>query len=176
MTRLATAIATVRSWRWAALGLTLAMLVLAGVLGWQARVLNNDSALQNRAMLDVNSQARLITAVSNGLRSVLSYSYTEPAATTAAANATLSGQARKQFDTLFASLQQRAPGQKLTLSATVQVVGVQALTKDKARVLVFLDQASTRAKDDQKTVSAAQLSITAERRAQTWVITGLTPL
>jgi Mce-associated membrane protein len=176
MRRIRAAIARIGSLRAAALGLAVAMLVLAGVFTWQTQTLNHDDALKNRAMIDANRQAGVIAAVDSGLRSVLSYSYLQPGATTKAADAALSEQAREQFDTLYASLQQRAPGQKLTLTATVQVAGVQQLSKDKATLLVFLDQASTREKDDQKTVSAAQLSVTAERRAQTWVITGLTPL
>ena len=43
-------------------------------------------------------------------------------------------------------------------------------------MLVFVDQKSTRAKDKQASVSAAQLSVVATRRGDAWVITGLKPL
>ncbi|MEI5675083.1 MULTISPECIES: hypothetical protein [unclassified Nocardioides] len=88
----------------------------------------------------------------------------------------LRGQAREQYDTLFESLAERAPGQQLTLSAVVQLAGVQELTKDKATLLVFLDQRSSRADDEEQSVSAAQLRVTAEQDGRTWVITGLQPL
>lgn len=159
-----------------AVALGIALLVLAATLGWQARSLRQDPALANRAMLDDSIGQDVVTVVSRGLTQVLSYDWSQPDATRDAADRVLSGQARTEYDTLFASLQDRAPGQKLTLTAEVQVAGVQRLTDDRATLLVFIDQSSTRAKDKQSSVSAAQLSITARRSGATWVITGLKPL
>jgi Mce-associated membrane protein len=88
----------------------------------------------------------------------------------------LAGKARTEYDTLFASLQQRAPGQQLQLTAQVQAIGVKELRGDKATLLVFLDQSSQRAADKESSVSAAQLSVTAEKKDGSWKITGLKPL
>lgn len=162
--------------RWVALGLAVVLLATAGVLAWQTRSLRDDPALDNQAQLDEANQERVIADVSRGLTQVLSYDYTQPDATRAFADRVLSGQAREEYDTLFASLQERAPGQKLTLSAQVQVAGVEELSAEEATLLVFVDQQSLRKKDDEASVSAAQLSITAERVGDTWVITGLKPL
>lgn len=162
--------------RWVALGLAVVLLATAGVLAWQARDLRDDPALDNQAQLDEANQERVIADVSRGLTHVLSYDYTQPDATRAFADEVLSGQAREEYDTLFASLQERAPGQKLTLSAQVQVAGVEELSAEKATLLVFVDQQSLRKRDEEASVSAAQLSITAERVGDTWVITGLKPL
>ena len=153
-----------------------ALLVLAGVLAWQAHTLRNDPILENRSLLDGAAQEGVITVVSRGLAQVLSYDYSQPEATRAVADQVLKGQAREEYDTLFASLQDRAPGQRLTLTAQVQVAGVQELSPSRATLLVFVDQRSTRAKDQETSVSAAQLSVTAERSGDTWVITGLLPL
>lgn len=164
------------SLRGAVITISIALLVVAGVLGWQAHDIRNDSAVTNRAMIDQAGQESAITAVSRGLTQVLSYDYQQPDATRAYADQILSGQARKEYDTLFASLQQRAPGQKLTLTAEVRVAGVRTLSPTKATLLVFVDQTSTRKKDKQSSVSAAQLSVTAEAKGRSWVITGLKPL
>jgi Mce-associated membrane protein len=155
------------------LALGAALLVLAAVLGWQAHSLRQDSALANRALLDEPASQGVSTLVSRSLAQVLSYDWTQPDAARAAADQLLSGQARKEYDTLFASLQERAPDQKLTLTAEVQVVGVQRLTSSAATLLVFIDQSSTRAKDKESSVSAAQLLVDVRREGQSWQITGL---
>lgn len=157
-------------------GVAVALLVVAAVFAWQTRDLENDPALENRAQLDKPAQEGVIAVVSRGLTQVLSYDYQQPDATRAFADQVLSGQAREEYDTLFASLQERAPGQKLTLTAQVQIAGVEELTEDKATLLVFVDQRSTRKQDDEASSSAAQLAITAERSGDTWVITELKPL
>lgn len=162
--------------RWLVAGLAVALLVVAAVLAWQTHTLREDPALENRAQLDKAIQEDVITVVSRGLTQVLSYDYTQPEATRAYADQVLAGQAREEYDTLFASLQDRAPGQKLTLTAQVQVAGVEELSGSKATLLVFVDQKSQRKQDKEASVSAAQLDITAERKGTTWVITGLKPL
>lgn len=155
---------------------TVVVLAAAAVVGWRALDLRNDPALDNLAMIDQKTQEQVVAEVSRGLVAVLSYDYSEPEATRAMADKVLRGQARQEYDTLFKSLQERAPGQKLLLSAQVRLTGVQELSADRAKLLVFLDQSSTRAKDKQASVSAAQLSVTAKRKSGTWTIVGLQPL
>ena len=157
-------------------GVSVALLIVAGVLVWQAQSLRDDPALENRALLDESIQDGVVAVVSRGLTQVLSYDYSQPYATRAFADQVLDGQAREEYDTLFASLQERAPGQKLTLTAQVQIAGVEELTPSRAELLVFVDQRSLRKKDDEASVSAAQLAVTAERKGASWVITGLKPL
>ncbi|SDE22685.1 Mce-associated membrane protein [Nocardioides lianchengensis] len=158
------------------LAVSAVLFVVAGAFAWQAHSLQQDPVLDNRAQLAGSTENGIVTVVSRGLTQVLSYDYTQPEATRAFADQVLRGQAREQYDTLFESLAERAPGQQLTLSAVVQLAGVQELTKDKATLLVFLDQRSSRADDEEQSVSAAQLRVTAERDGRTWVITGLQPL
>jgi Mce-associated membrane protein len=176
MARTATMVRQVATLRGLVVAIAVALLVVAAVLAWQTRTLQDDPALENRAQLDKTIQEDVITVVSRGLTQVLSYDYNQPDATRAFADQVLAGQAREEYDTLFASLQDRAPGQKLTLTAQVQVSGVEDLTGSKATLLVFVDQKSFREKDEEASVSAAQLDITAERKGATWVITGLKPL
>jgi Mce-associated membrane protein len=116
------------------------------------------------------------TQVSKDLVNVLSYDYSNPAPTQQAAATVLAGAARKQYDTLFKTLQEKAPGQKLVLSAEVQSVAVKTLSPSTATLLVFLDQSSQRATDKQASVSAAQLQVDAARIGGEWKVTSLKPL
>lgn len=169
---------TVRAHLGRTLVLFAAVVMLAvGAVGWWMSVdLRSSSATDNHAIIDAKATAQVQSDVAKGLTEVLSYDYADPSRTTSALNSVLAGDARKEYDTLFASLQQRAPGQQLVLSAEVQGVAVEHLTDDTAKVLVFLDQSSQRAKDKEASVSAAQLSITAKKIKGAWLITGLKPL
>ena len=161
-----------------ALPLVLAAILLAvGLVGWWSWFdLRGDDPSDNGAVIDSKATAQVQTSVSQALGRVLTYDYQDPATTEAAADDVLAGKARTEYDTLFASLQQRAPGQQLKLTAQVQAIGVKELRGDKATLLVFVDQRSFREKDKEASVSAAQLHITAERKGASWVITGLKPL
>lgn len=154
-----------------------AIMLIVGMLGWWMAVdARTDSATQNHAVVDKTASEKVKTEVSVALTQVLTYDYNDPKATEAAAEKVLSGDARKEYDTLFASLQERAPGQKLVLTAQVTAAGVKELHGDSAKLLVFLDQSSQRASDKEASVSAAQLSITAKQSNGKWKITQLKPL
>lgn len=157
--------------------LAAAVLVAVGAVGWVKTVdLRSSDSADNLAVVDASATARVQSEVSQALTQVLTYSYENPQVTEDAADALLAGDARTEYDTLFAELERRAPDQELVLSAQVQVAAVKELSGDEAELLVFLDQSSQRAADDEASVSAAQLSIDAERIDGTWKITGLTPL
>ncbi|MET0819889.1 MAG: hypothetical protein ABWY58_02910 [Aeromicrobium sp.] len=154
-----------------------AVLLAVGFVGWWMWFdLRADDPADNGAIIDSKATAQVQTSVSQALGRVLTYDFQDPATTAAAADAVLAGKARKEYDTLFASLQQRAPGQQLKLTAQVQAIGVKELRGDKATLLVFLDQSSQRATDQESSVSAAQLAVTAEKKGSTWKITSLKPL
>lgn len=162
-----------RSWVVALAG----VLLVVGLLGWwMAHDLTSATAAQNKALTDSTATAKVQAEISRALVQVLSYDYTNPAPTEAAAESALSGAAREEYDTLFKSLQERAPGQKLILTAQVQAVGVKELNDDSAKVLVFLDQSSQRADDKEASVSAAQIAVSAKKLKGSWRITKLDPL
>jgi Mce-associated membrane protein len=160
------------------LPLALATILLAvGLVAWWTWFdLRGDDAAANGAVTDAKQTAQVQSSVSQALGRILTYDYQDPTTTEAAADAVLAGKARTEYDTLFASLQQRAPGQQLTLTAQVQAIGVKELRDDEATLLVFLDQSSQRAADKESSVSAAQLAVTAQKKGGTWKITSLKPL
>lgn len=153
------------------------LLVAFGAVGfWRGHQLHHTTSAQNLALTDASLTSQVQTQVSQALVKVLSYDYSNPAPTQQAAAALLSGKARTQYDTLFKTLQQKAPGQQLVLSAQVQSAAVKTLTGSTATLLVFLDQSSQRASDKQASVSAAQLEVDAARVGGGWKVTSLQPL
>jgi Mce-associated membrane protein len=159
----------------------LAMLLGAVVLAAAGIVLlalgpRHSSGPSNRAVVDRTATAEVIGQVDTALQRVLSYKYNEPTATKTAAQQVLVGAALKQYNVLFAALQKKASGQQLTLTAKVVTAGVTFLQGNRAQLLVFLDQTSTRASDGKTSASAAQLQISAQLAHGTWQISNLVPL
>jgi len=152
------------------------LLAAAAVAFWQADRVRATDHVGNHAVVDADATTDVQSAVSAALVRVFSYDHADPAPTEQAADELLDGQAREQYDLLFAQLQEKAPGQQLVLTAQVQVAAVKELTDDAATLLVFLDQASQRASDEESSVSAAQLAVEAERVDGSWRITGIEPL
>lgn len=154
-----------------------AVMVIVGLLGWWMSVdARSGSAAQNHAVVDKTATAKVSAEVSASLTKVLSYDHSDPDTTEKAADELLAGDARKEYDTLYASLKERAPGQKLVLTAQVEASGVKELNDDTAKLLVFLDQSSQRAGDKEASISAAQLAVTAKKVDGKWKITELKPL
>ncbi len=153
-----------------------AVLVAAGVWGTlEARSITAAPSAANTALTDVGATAEVNSAVTVALNKVFSYSYDRTDVTEKAAASALRGKALESYNQLFAQVRERAPAQKLVLTTRVSSSAVQELGNGKARLLVFLDQAATRADNNSSTAAAAQLSVTAEREGDTWVITDLVP-
>lgn len=152
--------------------------LVLGVVGWWRYVdLTSGSSADNRALVDEKATAQVQAQVAVALERVLTYDHANPKPTEESADALLAGKARTEYDTLFAALQKQAPGQQLVLTAKVSAAGVTKLDGDRASLLVYVDQSSRRAGEDQANVSAAQLAVTAKKSARgTWQVTGLRPL
>lgn len=138
--------------------------------------LNDQKANSNHALSDANRTSEVIGEVSTALNQVFSYDYRKPEVAQAAAKRWLTGSAPAQYTRLFDQLQKLAPGQKLTFVAKVSVAGVTDLEGSRARLLVFLDQESTRASDGQSSISAAQVRVGAVREGNVWRIDDIHPL
>lgn len=162
--------------RHAALVLAVVLLLAAGVAFWQADRERDTDNVGNFAQVDDRGTEGVVAAVSTALVRSFSFDYNNPEATEKAADEVLRGKARKDYDVLFATLRDKAPGQKLVLVAKVQVSAVQELKGDHAQLLVFLDQAAQRVTDKAATYAAAQLSIQAQRIDGDWRVTELKPL
>jgi Mce-associated membrane protein len=153
--------------------------ILLTVLGaWfllRADAMRDDPAARNTALVDTGRTAEVSAAVSTALNQIFSYSYDRTEVTERAADEVLRGEARDTYDTLFGQVREPAPGQKLVLTTRVVSAAVQSLGPDSATLLVFLDQSATRADRDTSSAAAAQLSVTARREGDRWVITNMVP-
>ncbi|WP_141846452.1 hypothetical protein [Lapillicoccus jejuensis] len=157
--------------------LAVGVLAAAGgvAAGVQAQRLRSTDAARNLALVDADRTDEVVSQVDAALAAVFTYDYRTPATTSQAATRLLVGDASAQYRTLFDTLQKKAAGQQLTMTATVQLAGVETLGEDHARLLVFLDQTSTRASDGTRATSAAQLAVGAVRQGSTWRIDEIRP-
>jgi Mce-associated membrane protein len=162
--------------QWVAVAAAGVMLAVGIVGFWQAHQLRSNDALRNHALVDATSTAEVQSQVSQTLVKVFSYDFSDPSVTQDAAARLLAGKAREQYDTLFKTLEEKAPGQELVLSAQVQSAAVKTLTDSTATLLVFLDQSSQRKTDAEASVSAAQIAVDATKVDGIWKVTGLQPL
>jgi Mce-associated membrane protein len=153
-----------------------ATIALAGLGVWfrlEATSLWDDPATANHALVDPAATSKVIGDVNAALGKVFSYRYDNTAATEQAAKETLKGNAQNQYNDLFAQVQQQAPAQKLMLSTNVVDSGVTMLQGEHAQLLVFLDQSATRGDNNQSSLAAAELTVTAQCQGDHWVITDL---
>ena len=157
------------------LGLPMAILIAALVSACAAGLLvltghSSGTALSNRALVDSAVTTRVAGDVSNELAQVLSYSPDNTQATEKAAASALVDKAAGQYQMLFAEVRQQAPAQRIALTTRVVRTGVVTLSGDRADLLVFLDQTTSRQGRPTGQPIAAQLSITARLRSGHWRI------
>jgi Mce-associated membrane protein len=158
-------------WRWVFAAVAV---VMAGLAGWCTLEARGATAVvaHNTALSDVAGTADAGKQVSAALGTLFSYRYDDPAKNEQAAKDLLAGPARAQYDQLFGEVRKLAADQKLVVTSTAVTAGVKLLDGDRAALLVFLDQTGTRG-DGQHSTGAAQLSVTAERVAGKWRVTGM---
>ncbi|GLZ39979.1 hypothetical protein [Actinokineospora sp. NBRC 105648] len=160
---------------WVGIAVPVALIVvLTGAGLWfkgEADSLTAAADSTNRAITDPAATSEVIGKLTVAVERTLSYSYTDLDANAKAVKETLAGTAVCEYDKLFGQLKQLAPAQKLVLTTKVRQIGVQRLEADKADLLVFVDQSTTRADQDQTSASGAQFGIRAERSGGVWKIT-----
>ncbi|MQA10053.1 MAG: hypothetical protein GEU98_16160 [Pseudonocardiaceae bacterium] len=152
--------------------------LLTGFGAWstvRAYALRSSESADNQALVDAEATAEVNAAVSNSLNKVFSYSFDKTEATEQAAKNGLRGQALETYNALFDQVRELAPKQRIMVTTRVVRSGMKTLTDDRARLLVFLDQSASRADggggNDSNSSAAAQLSVTAERHGDSWLIT-----
>jgi len=142
-----------------------------------AQVRGTPSA-QNTALVDIGTTAEVSQQVTAALKTVYSFDYTRLDQNEAAARAVITPGFAGQFDQLFRQVRELAPQQQAVVTATVNLVGVQAIDGDTATLLVFLDQLATRAQagaGPQQLAAAGRLTMTAQRVDGTWKIAAVDP-
>jgi len=135
-----------------------------------ASSLRAQSGQQNTALVDSAATSAVRASIGSAVQTIFSYSYANTGATRQAAQRLLTGPAIKQYDSLFAIVQRDAPAEKLVVVTKVASSGVELLTGDRARVLLFVNQQDTRSGTSQTSYSGAMLAVTAIRQSGHWKI------
>lgn len=135
--------------------------------------LTGSEAAKNKALTDAAATSRVSGEVGDALARIFSYTPDGVARTEQDAKDVLDGKAARQYESLFGQVREQVAEQKLTLATRVVSSGVTSLRGDRARLLFFLDQTTTR-EGRKPTTAAAQLSVSAERRDGDWRIVGIT--
>lgn len=153
--------------------LLIAAAVLAGFAAWAgvhaASLRASRQASQNLTLVDKSATSEVTSQISSTIGTIFSYSYASPAATRQAAQRLLTGTAIRQYDSLFALVEQKAPTEKLVLVTKVTNIGVELLTGDRARLLLFVNQ-QDRSGTGQAVYSGSMFAVTAVRRNGRWLI------
>jgi Mce-associated membrane protein len=98
----------------------------------------------NRALLDTERTSELLARAKDVSEQLFSYTYTDLDGHKTRFKELSTGTFSDKYDELFASVEQQAGVMQASLTSTVKDVAVRVLTDDRAEVLVFIDQNSTR--------------------------------
>jgi Mce-associated membrane protein len=128
------------------------------------------AAGQNAALTDGPATRTVNRQIASAVNTVFSYNYADTAATRRAAQRLLTGPAIRQYDTMFGLVERTAPAQKLIVTTRVTNSGVEVLSGNRARVLVFANQQDTRAGTGQTSYAGAMFAVTALRQGGRWKI------
>lgn len=162
-----------RAWP-AALGLATVILGSFGI--WAtvaAHSLHAAAAVANTALVDPAATRAVRRDITGAVNTIFSYSYASTERTRAAAQQLLTGNAIRQYNQLFALVQQQAPKEKLVVTTRVTDIGVELVTGGRvprARLLVFANQQDTRAGTGQTSYGGAMFAVTAVSEHGRWLI------
>ncbi|HEX6353911.1 hypothetical protein [Actinophytocola sp.] len=127
----------------------------------------------DEALSDQELTQQVIDQVTAAVEATFSYDHTNIEATAAAVEEYLTDDALCVYEALFAEVRRLAPQQGIVLSTTVREVGVVRLAGDRAEVLVYIDQLSTRADSNRTAAVGGQLVVRAHRDGRRWKIAEL---
>ena len=148
--------------------------VVVGSLGIWAAVaahgLRASAASANQAFTDPGATTAVDQQVAAAVNTIFSYSYADTARTKAAAQGLLTGAAFREYNQLFAIVETQAPKEKLIVTTKVTNIGVELLTADRARVLVFANEQSTAAGTGKTSYGGAMFAVTAVNQHGRWRI------
>lgn len=151
---------------------TLALGGLAAWFGAQAGGLAGAPSAQNRALADPAETSGVVSQAKIAVETLFSYDYVAPGPTTQAASRLLTGAAVKQYAALFSQVEKQAPAQKLVVTTAVTSAGVELLTTNTARVLVFATESDRKAGGTPVT-AGAMLAVNMVRAGGSWKIEGI---
>lgn len=114
----------------------------------------------NRALIDTARTDELLTHAKDVSARLFTYSYADLRKHDAMFVELTTGEFRAKYTELFADIVSQAGDMKLTVTSTVKDAAVRVLTGDRAEVLVFLDQNSTRGDTNATTAAGSMFLVT----------------
>ncbi|MFD9892313.1 hypothetical protein ACFWY9_23480 [Amycolatopsis sp. NPDC059027] len=128
----------------------------------------------NTALLDVAKTAQVKDQMSKATEALFSYDYNNIKKTEDAANDLLANdEVRGKYNALMGEVKRLAPQQKMVVTAKVTRSAVIMLNGDLAKVILFVDQTSTRADTKKTTAGSAQLHVNAQLQGDKWKVTDM---
>lgn len=155
--------------------LVLVALLLGGLAFWfHTKESTISDATSNTALLDVAKTAQVKDSVSKAAESLFSYDFNNIKKTEDAANDLLANDdVRNKYNSLMGEVKRLAPAQKMVVTCKVTRAAVIMLNGDLAKVMVFVDQTSTRTDTKKTTAGTAQLHLNAQLQGDKWKITDM---
>jgi Mce-associated membrane protein len=155
--------------------LVLVALVLGGLAYWfKSEEVAVSQATSNTALLDVAKTAQVKDAVSKAAEALFSYDFNNIKKTEDAANDLLANDdVKNKYNSLMGEVKRLAPQQKMIVTCKVTRAAVIMLNGDLAKVMVFVDQTSTRTDTKKTTAGTAQLHLNAQLQGDKWKITDM---
>ncbi|MET8994918.1 hypothetical protein [Amycolatopsis sp. NPDC004169] len=155
--------------------LVLVALILGGLAFWfKSEEVKVSSATSNTALLDVARTAQVKDAVSKAAEALFSYDFNNIKKTEDAANDLLANDdVKAKYNSLMGEVKRLAPAQKMIVTCKVTRAAVIMLNGDLAKVMVFVDQTSTRTDTKKTTAGTAQLHLNAQLQGDKWKITDM---
>jgi Mce-associated membrane protein len=124
----------------------------------------------NQALVDSGGTTEVAGQVREAVEKAFSYNYADVSATEKAANELLVGKAKCQYNAIFGPVRTLAPEQKLVVTVKAVSSGVTTLDGDRATVLLFLDQVTTRTTDNQSGGGIAMMRVGAQKVDGRWKV------
>ncbi|WP_431925177.1 hypothetical protein [Amycolatopsis tucumanensis] len=150
-------------------------LVLAGFAVWFKIEGNRvDAMTSNTALLDTARTADVSKAASNAVESLFSYDFNNIGKTQdAAKDLLLNDEVKATYNRIFGEVERLAPQQKIVVTVKATRSAVIMLDGDRAKVMVFVDQTSTRTDQNQTASGSAQLWLNMQYVDGKWKVSAL---
>lgn len=158
----------------ALIALAVVMAALAVFFAVRASALDDTAVRANSALTDNAGTSKVVGQVTAAVNGVFSYDYSNPGKTDEAVRKSLVGRAVQDYDKLIQPVKKQAATDKLVLTVATVATGVEVLSGDRARVLVFVDQKATRTDNNQTSSGGGQLVVDAVLGDGSWRISGIT--
>nr|WP_098514858.1 hypothetical protein [Amycolatopsis sulphurea] len=163
-----------RTTAYAAVLLIVGLILAAAAVIFTVKYQEAQASVGNVALLDAAKTAQVKDSVSQATEALFSYDYNNIKKTEDAADSLLANdEVKARYTALMGQVKKLAPQQKMVVTCKVSRAAVIRIDGDLARVMVFVDQTSTRADTKQTAAGTAQLHVDAQWEGSTWKITDL---